>query len=314
MAAMTEAGTDVRAARLSIEVDVPCERCGYNLRGLTAPGRCPECGRDLERSYWAWRRRTQPLPPPDPQWVRRIREGAWLSVATFVLMLLTVSVVDRDPEWYRLRYRNAALGDTPARVCVLAAACAWWVLAWASAWRLGTVEQSPNGRLRRAVFARGARVLTSAHLLMPFMWAWATWSGAYVRSNSLWGYAVWVSLLCGFAGAFAILVCVGDALRRLGGKVAAVEAWILAFVLPASTFLATFAMRDRGDTSSLSLMFKLPAHPYGLPALNRAIVHSVPRALGDPDFWVYMIFLAVPLWCVWLQVRLLRRTRTHLPS
>ncbi len=31
----------------AIELDIYCQKCGYNLRGLTAE-RCPECGRSLE--------------------------------------------------------------------------------------------------------------------------------------------------------------------------------------------------------------------------------------------------------------------------
>lgn len=30
--------------------DVPCVGCGYNLRGLEASGKCPECGLDISRS------------------------------------------------------------------------------------------------------------------------------------------------------------------------------------------------------------------------------------------------------------------------
>lgn len=34
----------------SIDRDLPCLRCGYNLRGLTLRHRCPECGADIRRS------------------------------------------------------------------------------------------------------------------------------------------------------------------------------------------------------------------------------------------------------------------------
>ncbi|MFI5380165.1 MAG: hypothetical protein ACHRHE_12775 [Tepidisphaerales bacterium] len=34
----------------SIDWDLCCEHCGYNLRGLGAAGRCPECGRTYPRS------------------------------------------------------------------------------------------------------------------------------------------------------------------------------------------------------------------------------------------------------------------------
>jgi len=31
----------------AINVDVPCVECGYNLRGLSADGHCPECGAEV---------------------------------------------------------------------------------------------------------------------------------------------------------------------------------------------------------------------------------------------------------------------------
>src|SRR5687768_5272320 len=37
------------AATGAVAGDVPCEQCGYNLRGLTAD-RCPECGRPFDRA------------------------------------------------------------------------------------------------------------------------------------------------------------------------------------------------------------------------------------------------------------------------
>jgi hypothetical protein len=37
------------AHRLATQ-DVPCLRCGYNLRGLKIDGLCPECGAPIARS------------------------------------------------------------------------------------------------------------------------------------------------------------------------------------------------------------------------------------------------------------------------
>jgi uncharacterized repeat protein (TIGR04138 family) len=33
-----------------VPIDVPCDECGYNLRGLPSDGRCPECGRPVDES------------------------------------------------------------------------------------------------------------------------------------------------------------------------------------------------------------------------------------------------------------------------
>jgi len=38
------------AVPLSVQSDIPCLGCGYNLRGLPPQGLCPECGRPIELS------------------------------------------------------------------------------------------------------------------------------------------------------------------------------------------------------------------------------------------------------------------------
>lgn len=35
----------------NIRFDLPCARCGYNLRGLTNEGNCPECGESKADSF-----------------------------------------------------------------------------------------------------------------------------------------------------------------------------------------------------------------------------------------------------------------------
>jgi hypothetical protein len=302
MRAMEQTGAEISTGPGAIEADVPCERCGYNLRGLTPPGLCPECGHDVERSCATWRRRTQALPPPDAEWVACLRGGAWLSLAAFVFMMFAVLIVNRDPEWYRLRYRNMPIGETPVRVALLAILCAWWVFGWAAAWR--TMERErllAVGRVWARIGTAG-RLLMTAHLLMPFIWGLANLREPARRSDEAWHYLYWAAMYCGVGGMLAATVCLGRAIRRLGGWGGRVEAWLLGVAIAGGTaFLHLGGMQSRGSTS-LSMMFHLPAYPYGPPVIYEILSDLLPHGLGHP---VILFIVGVILWSLSFPVRLL---------
>ncbi len=58
------------APETPIDIDVRCIRCGYNLRGMTPSGVCPECGDDVGPSLVGDR-----LIDADLDWLRRIVRG-----------------------------------------------------------------------------------------------------------------------------------------------------------------------------------------------------------------------------------------------
>ena len=55
----------------AIESDLPCHSCGYNLRGLSLDGRCPECNLEVATSA-----RGDLLRYADPTWMRKLADGA----------------------------------------------------------------------------------------------------------------------------------------------------------------------------------------------------------------------------------------------
>lgn len=72
------------------ENDVPCIRCGYNLRGLTAVGRCPECGEATEISM-----RGRNLAAADQSWIRSLVFGAALAGASPIMLMGMIFIVPR---------------------------------------------------------------------------------------------------------------------------------------------------------------------------------------------------------------------------
>jgi hypothetical protein len=55
--------------------DIPCRKCGYNLRGLHIDGRCRECGRAVGLSVQG-----DLLRFSDPGWLRKLQRGARLII------------------------------------------------------------------------------------------------------------------------------------------------------------------------------------------------------------------------------------------
>jgi hypothetical protein len=181
-------------------------------------------------------------------------------------------------------------------------ACVWWVLAWAGAWKLTTPERLPD---RRASFVAGAaRWLGSIYLVLPFAWAWATWDDMYVRGVR--ASALLALAFVGWASAFLLLVRLGLVVRQLRRRWAPlVEAWILAVLVPC---VATFAalLERRGGSTSLSLMFGLPAFPYGVPSLFQGVLRWLPRFRSDwAELLTWALLVGVPLWSLSLMLRVL---------
>jgi len=72
-----------------ITEDILCRHCGYNLRGLSEMGACPECGTAVGRSLLGDQLRFS-----DPVWVRKLAKGMtwimWGFILSFLLMALVM--------------------------------------------------------------------------------------------------------------------------------------------------------------------------------------------------------------------------------
>ena len=73
---------------LAIELDLPCSRCGYILRGLNTDALCPECSAPAARSVIDNTLRTR-----DPRYTRALNLGAIIaSIALFAQLVCATAV------------------------------------------------------------------------------------------------------------------------------------------------------------------------------------------------------------------------------
>lgn len=85
-AAQRTANTDDRGL---LAEDVTCRSCGYNLRGLSLEGACPECRVSVAQSV-----RGDFLQFSDPVWVGRLARGVkWMIIGVFATIIGTVAIV-----------------------------------------------------------------------------------------------------------------------------------------------------------------------------------------------------------------------------
>jgi hypothetical protein len=85
-----------------------CIECGYNLRGLTRGGRCPECDTPIERSL-----RGDALQYASLAWLRTVRRGLrWIAVSAFIgVMLLIAGIFLLNTPLLQLASRPAGVGQ-----------------------------------------------------------------------------------------------------------------------------------------------------------------------------------------------------------
>ena len=140
----------------TLQHDIPCVHCGYDLRGLAGDGLCPECGGAIRESVIRFRQlhaaalpRLADMPRA---WVITLASGctmlALLVVAVFVVTTVQMLI---DPGWRR--------AWTPLQVVMV---ITFWLLAWPEP--SGAGQRAGDRALRWSVLLGG--ILCGAWMIL----------------------------------------------------------------------------------------------------------------------------------------------------
>jgi hypothetical protein len=188
---------DIPGGAAFIAADRPCPRCGYNLRGLKAGGRCPECGQPIRSA--AKSRFLDTLTDAPIAYLRVLALGAWLMALGSLGSALAM-------------FAAAAAGVLSANAAIYAGTVAVWVLC-AVAWWVGVyiVTAPRRGGIANTDAAAEWRILRRVNRGLQGFWvAGAILAGASAAVPSpLDGFLARAGLLCCVAALAGIVpLCV----------------------------------------------------------------------------------------------------------
>ncbi|HVU62934.1 MAG TPA: hypothetical protein VHC70_03090 [Phycisphaerales bacterium] len=121
-------------AETTVGSGVLCARCGYELRGLSAASRCPECGGPIRNSLHA-----EMLEYAPPEYVKKLWRGALLAqisaigaaaatsaMIALLVLLIWAAITDRDPA--PIFIAMGVVSVAGPLVCGATGLVGWWLL------------------------------------------------------------------------------------------------------------------------------------------------------------------------------------------
>lgn len=260
--------------------DLPCVRCGYNLRGLSPDGRCPECGADVCASLVD--PGIKPLTHSNPAWVRTVREA--------LLLLLAAAASEIAVSAGVVPYRHNHLD-------VIAAAVAN-VLACYGVWKLAAPERDERGRAENVAirsFMRAGAV------------AWLCFLPAAEMTREIGG-AIIVVMIVAIIGAavmtFTSILYLSSLALRLRRRAVSFQLLALSVLigltlpwLVLSARLASFRTNPQpplGDVRSILVLGEELNRILRFPA--RDIIRTLPYVIFGPVVSAWLCVLLAVVW------------------
>ena len=253
--------------------DVPCTRCGYDLRGLGDDGRCPECGAAIAPSvarFVLLHAASRPLAEMPRAWVVRLAAGcSLLTLLGFAVFAITTAQLLIDPRW-----RQAW---TPVQLLMV---IALWLL----------TAREPSAAAMRAS-ARAIRWIARTGVIVAAMWMIVRTSLQVPVSVRTAGplYAMIASVTTA-----AVMFHLARLAARLPRRDLRVEAAALMILLPLATFAQAVFFRSIIFPAAGRSWWTLPEPIVGDAAALILVPYAL--ALGHPwdaslAFWTVLAVL-----------------------
>lgn len=275
--------------------DLPC-RCGYNLRGLSAAGRCPECGLDVVAVLVASAGASSPAAPVDPQWARGVRNAIILAMSGDVARsAFPVFVYSLSPPSY-------SSGSVGVLYVYYSLFSVWWVLQWYAALRLTKLEGETLSPVSVRIVAWALRVTATLYMALPLATLPFEQPTRGVPTTFHWIVRASTMLVSAL-----FFLRMRDICRRLGGVSPAGQAALVALMLPFIMWSSRSWSNWRGRSVFPSSFASLPSYQFGDTVWLWSFVHSFPNNVGSAmsaasnmaiaaGCWVVMVRLLIMAW------------------